>query len=237
MTETIIKEPVEGEPGATEPPAQPPSEPPAEPSAVDEASLKAILEPLVQAEVEKIRQSVKDKRFSKHEDRIDSIEDTLAEFKELQADGMSEKQALQHMKVNEFLASQGQETIDSTPPPEEPAVQPTVAPDALLSSVLNLAGLDSTDADVIEIMRANPDNPATQAVAINQLVETRKQKPPLTPGAALPSGGGKAVESDTLDSLSKRLNELVDLPMQTPESEAERAEIREKINKIDPIRK
>jgi hypothetical protein len=98
-----------------------------------------------------------------------------------------------------------------------------------------MAGLDVNDSDVIAILRDESD-PFKRITAIEALSETRKQKPPLTPGAALPSGVGKAVESDTLDSLSKRLNELVDLPMQTPESEAERAEIREKINKIDPIK-
>jgi hypothetical protein len=206
MTETINKETVAGEAGAEETPTPQPSETQAAPSAVDEASLKAIIEPLIQAEVEKRTQSVKDKRIAKQESRISGLEDTLAQYKELQAEGMSEKQIVQFMKVNEFLASQGQEALPVAPPTEEPAVQPTVAPDALLSSVLNLAGLDSNDADVVEIIRANPNSPAAQIIAVNQLVESRKKTTSPNVGAVLPSGGGQALETETIESVSAELH-------------------------------
>ena len=206
MTETIIKETVEGEAGAVEEPTQPTSETQAAPSAVDEASLKAIVEPLVEELLGRQTQSIKDKRIAKQESRISSIEDTLAQLKELKADGMSEKQAIQYMETQDFLISQGQIVPAAVAPlTEEPAVQPTVAPDALLSSVLNIAGLESSDADVIEIMRDNPNNPTAQAIAVNQLVQTRKQTKPPTPAAALSSGGGKAVETDTIDSVTAEL--------------------------------
>jgi len=224
MTETIIKETVEGEAGAVEEPTQPTSETQAAPSAVDEASLKAILEPLVRAEYDLRAQSIKDKRIAIQEGRITGIEDTLAQFKALQADGMSEKQALQYLKVNEFLESQGQEVPAVAPSTVEPAVQPTVAPDALLSSVLNIAGLQSDDADVIEIMRANPNNPTAQAIAVNQLVETRKQTKPPTPAAALSSGGGKAVETDTLESVTAALLEEQAKPIRDMERLTELSE-------------
>ncbi len=236
MGETIIKEPVAGEPGATEPPAQPPSDPTTEPSAVDEASLKAILEPLVQAEVERRTQSVKDKRIAKQESRISSLEDTLAQLKELQADGMSEKQAIQYVKMEELVASQGQEVPAVAPPPEVPAEQPRVAESDYLSPILKMAGIDANDAEVITMLRDERD-PIKQINAVTALAEARKQISPPVPANVLPSGSGQAVVSEDLDSLSKRLDELVDLPMQTPESEAERTEIRAKINKLDPIRK
>ena len=205
MTETIIKEPVEGEPGATEPPAQPPSETQAEPSAVDEASLKAIIEPLVQDAFDRGAQSTKDKRIAKQESRISSIEDTLAQLKELKADGMSEKQAIQYMETQEFLKSQGQIPTEA-PPAEEPAVQPEVATDVLLSSVLEMAGLKDSDPDVITLLREERD-PAKQIIAIGTLAETRKQakESPPSPGAALSSGGGKAVETETLESVTAEL--------------------------------
>ena len=238
MTETINKEPVAGEPGAVEPPAQPPSEPQTEPSAVDEASLKAILEPLVQAEVDKRTQSIKDKRIAKQESRISSLEDTLATLKELQAEGMSEKQAIQYVKMEEVLASQGQEVPTEVPPEGEPAVQPRVAGEEYLSSVLKMSGLTDNDPDVIELLRKERD-PFKRIAAIGELAETRKQvqTTPARAGATLPSGVGEPVVSEDIGSLSKRLNELVDLPVQTPESEAERAEIRAKLNKLDPIQK
>ncbi len=204
MTETIIKEPVEGEPGATEPPAQPPSEPPTEPSAVDEASLKAIIEPLVQDAFDRGAQSTKDKRIAKQESRISSIEDTLAQLGELKAEGMSEKQAIQYMKMEELATSLGQEAPADAPPAEEPAVQPQVAADTYLSSVLKMGGLKDTDPDVIAILRDESD-PAKQLIALGTLSEARKQKSPPVPGAALPSGSGQAVETETLESVTAEL--------------------------------
>ena len=238
MGETIIKEPVVVEPGATEPPAQPPSEPKTEPSAVDEEALKAIIEPLVKDAFDRGAQSTKDKRIAKQESRISSLENTLAQFEDLKADGMSKKQAIQYMRTQELLDAQGNEAPTDAPPATEPAVPATVAVDEGLSAILKYTGLDSGEADVVAIIKANPNNELAQISAVTKLAESRKQAQTTTPGSAgavLPSGGGGAVVSDDMDSLSKRLNELVGLPSQTPESEAERAEIRAKINKLSPI--
>ncbi len=192
MGETINKEPVVVEPGATEPPAQPPSEPKTEPSAVDEESLKAILEPLVQAEVERRTQSIKDKRIAKQESRISSLEDTLAQVKDLRAEGMSEKQAIQYMRTQELLDAQGKEAPPVVPPTDEPAAQTTVAVDEGLSAILKFTGLDSGEADVVAIIKANPNNELAQISAVTKLAESRKnaQTTPGSAAAVLPSGGG-----------------------------------------------
>ena len=241
MGETIIKEPVVVAPGATEPPAQPPSEPKTEPSAVDEEALKAIIEPLVKDAFDRGAQSTKDKRIAKQESRISSLEDTLAQVKELKDQGLSEKFAIEFLEMKESLRNQGQVVPPVVPPAGEPAAQTTVAVvDEGLSAILKFTGLDSGEADVVAIIKANPNNELAQISAVTKLAESRKQAQTTTPGSAaavLPSGGGGAVVSEDMDSLSKRLTELVDLPVQTPESEAERAEIRAKINKLEPIQK
>ena len=210
MTETINKETVEGAPGDVGTPNQPASDTQAAPSAVDEASLKAILEQLVQAEVEKKTQSVKDKRIAKQESRISSLEDTLAELKALRADGMSEKQAVQYIEMKEFLASQDP---SSAQPVNEPAVQPQVAAEGYLSPVLKLAGLTSNDPDVVELLRKERD-PIRQITAIGELAEARKQakQTPPNPAATLPMGGGQTPEGDTLESVSAELNALYAMP-------------------------
>jgi hypothetical protein len=207
MDETINKETVESTPGAEETPSPPASEAQAAPSAVDEESMKAILEPLVQAEVEKRTQSIKDKRIAKQESRISSLEDTLNQVKELKAEGMSEKQAIQYMQMEELLKSQGQ-VPPEVPPAEELAAPKPVAADTLLSSVLNSFELDSGEADVVEIIRSNPGDAAAQILAVTKLVESRKQAQttPPNPAATLPSGGGSAVESETLESIQAELN-------------------------------
>ena len=236
MEETIIKETVEGTPGAVEPPAQPVSEPKTEPSAVDVDSLKGILEPMVQDAFERQQQSLKDKRFAKQESRISGLEDTLTQLKALKDEGLSEKIAIEFLEMREQLGGQSLEVPAEVPPANVPAEQTPVAVEDYLSPILKLAGLDSNDAGVIEIIKSNLD-PIAKVTAVSQLAESRKQTTPAVPGAVMASGGGGTVESDDIGSLSTRLAELTSLPMQTAESEAERAEIRAKLNQLQPIQK
>ena len=233
MDETINKETVEGSTGDAETPTQPASETQAAPSAVDEASLKDILEPLVQQEVERRTQSVKDKRIAKQESRISSLEDTLAQYKELQAEGMNEKQALQYMKVNEFLESQGQ---TEAPPAQEPAVQTQVVVEDYLSPLLQLSGLDANDASVIEIVR-NERDPSKQMTDIVSLAEARKQakETPANPAAVMPSGSGQAVPGESLESVTEELNELYSTPA-TPATRARIQELGKKQKELLPKR-
>ena len=204
--EKINMEPVDAAPGATEPPVQPPSDNTTDPSAIDEDSLKAILEPLVQAEVEKIRQSVKDKRFSKHEGRIDSIEDTLAQIKELKDQGLSEKFAIEFLQMKETLGIQGQVEPTDAPPATEPAVPATVAEDDSLSAILNLTGLTSNEPEVVEILRER--DPLKRVVALTSLAEARKQAQttPAAAGNVLPSGTGATVSEETLETIKEQLD-------------------------------
>jgi hypothetical protein len=207
MAKKINKEPVVVEPGATEPPAQPPSEPQAEPSAVDVEAMKEIFGPMIEDAFSRQSQSVKDKRIAKQESRISSLEDTLAQFKELQAEGMSEKQAVQYMRTQEFLDAQGEQVPTDAPPATEPAVPATVAVDDSLSAILNLAGLDANEADVLALLRENKELPE-RIVAINSLAETRKQAQtnPAAAGNVLPSGTGASVSEETLETTSEQLD-------------------------------
>ena len=232
--ETINMEPVAVEPVATEPPVQPTSDNTTDPSAIDEEALKAIIEPLVKDAFDRGAQSTKDKRIAKQESRISSLEDTLAQFEDLKADGMSKKQAIQYMRTQELLDAQGNETPPVVPPAQEPAAQATVAVDEGLSSALNLAGLTSNDADVVTILRDNNDL-SKKLIAINALVESRKQV--TTPGSAaavLPSGTGAAVTEETFETVSAELQELHEQPKM---DFAKNRELNEKLKKLRPITK
>jgi hypothetical protein len=111
--------------------------------------------------------------------------------------------------MREQLGSRG-EVPPEVPPAEGQATPKPVAPDAILSSVLSIAGLDSGDPDVVEIMRV---------LAVNKLVESRKQaqQTPANEAAVMPSGGGSAVEPTTLESITRELNEELAKPS-TPET-------------------
>jgi hypothetical protein len=215
MDENINKEldsGTEGDVGANQ---QPSSGPEASPSAIDVDSLKVILEPLVQAEVERRTQSIKDKRIAKQESRISSLEDTLAELKALQSEGMSEKQAIQYMKMQELLANQGTGAREEAPPAQELAAQTPVAVGDYLSPLLRLVGIEANDADVIDIVRKERD-PAKQMSAVALLAENRKRisQIPPNPAAVLPTGSGQAVEGESLESVTAQLNAELAKPIQ-----------------------
>ena len=206
MDEKINTEAVQGDESVAETPTQQGSTPEAQPSPVDEESLKALVEPIIQAEVEKRVDSYKDKRIAKLSTETKSLKESLAEVKALQAEGMSEKQAVQYIETQDFLIAQGQEVPTDAPPAEVPAEQPQVAADTYLSSVLKMGGLKDTDPDVITILREERD-PAKQLIALGNLSEARKEISPPKPAAALSSGSGQAVETETLESVTAELQE------------------------------
>ena len=208
MDEKINTEAVQGDESVAETPTQQGSTPEAQPSPVDEESLKALVEPIIQAEVEKRVDSYKDKRIAKLSSETKSLKESLAEVKELQAEGMSEKQAIQYIETQKLLDAQGQEVPTDAPPEGEPAVQPTVAGEEYLSSVLKMSGLTDSDPDVIELLRKERD-PFKRIAAIGELAETRKQAQttPARAGATLPSGAGETVPAEeSLETITEQLN-------------------------------
>ena len=207
MDETINKEPVLSEAGGVDANQPPSAAPGTEPSAVDVDSLKAIIEPLVQDAFDRGAQSTKDKRIAKQESRISSLEDTLAELKVLQGEGMSEKQAIQYMKMQELLANQSPENPQPASPAPELAAQPQVTVEEYLSPLLQASGLDANDADVIDIVRKERDA-SKQMIAIANLANSRKQVTPANPAAVAPTGDGQSHGGNTIESITKELNEL-----------------------------
>ena len=226
MDETINTEAVQGGESVAETPTQQGSTPEAQPSPVDEESLKALVEPIIQAEVEKRVDSYKDKRIAKLSSETKTLKESLAEVKALQAEGMSEKQAVQYIETQSFLDAQGNEVPTTAPPATEPAVPATVAVDEGLSAILNFTGLDSGEAEVIAIIKANPNNELAQIRAVTQLAESRKQaqKTPAAVGNTLPMGTGTTVSGETLETV-------------TAELEAEVAKEKKDFLKIKELRK
>jgi glutamate dehydrogenase/leucine dehydrogenase len=81
-----------------------------------------------------------------------------------------------------------------------------VAVDDSLSAILNLAGLTSNEADVVEILRQETD-PLKRVVALTSLAESRKQAQttPAAAGNVLPSGTGATVSEETLETITEQL--------------------------------
>jgi hypothetical protein len=71
--------------------------------------------------------------------------------------------------------------------------------------------------------------------AIAQLAETRKQakETPASPGAVMASGGGSAVEGDTLESVTNELNEVRAMPA-TPATRIRIQELGKQLKELIP---
>jgi hypothetical protein len=88
---------------------------------------------------------------------------------------------------------------------------------------------------VVEIIRSNPNDSSAQVLAVNKLLESRKQaqQTPANAAATLPSGGGSALEPNELETITKELNEVLALPS-TPENRQRIQELGKKQREFIP---
>ena len=148
-------------------------------------------------------QSDKDRRIPAIEKQLAAQAEELEKYHQRREAGQTHEQALREQALDELVASKLGDT--EVPPKEEKATQPTVASADYLSPLLKVHGLDANDADVISILREHPNDAPGQIIALDRLIESRKQTTPANVAATMPSGGGQAVESESLDSVTKEL--------------------------------
>ena len=198
---------------AGQPASTPSPTPTTPPSAVDVEALKKALRPVIAEEVAKSDQSINDKRIAKLQGSVDEFQSQLAKLKELMGDGLSERQALREMKLDEALARLGV-TETSAPAPSvsgntaQPAVEETV------SDFLREVKLDPNSPEITAELRKG-GTPVEQIkrlakVAIN--LGTARQPEP-NPAAVMSTGGGQAVSpEDDLESIDRELERLKSKP-------------------------
>ena len=198
---------------AGQPASTPSPTPTTPPSAVDVEALKKALRPVIAEEVAKSDQSIKDKRIAKLQGSVDEFQSQLAKLKELMGDGLSERQALREMKLDEALARLGV-TETSAPAPSvsgntaQPAVEETVL------DFLREVKLDPNSPEITAELRKG-GTPVEQIkrlakVAIN--LGTARQPEP-NPAAVMSTGGGQAVSpEDDLESIDRELERLKSKP-------------------------
>lgn len=152
-------------------------------------------------------QSEKDKGVARISREVKDLAEQLESYYERREAGLSHEQALREEVLDEIVAERTGTPSDATVPPVEGAApQLAVADEGYLSTILNLAGLNSNDPDVIELLRKERD-PIKRMNAIGELAESRKQAQttPPNPAAVMSAGGGQAVESEDLESITKEL--------------------------------
>jgi hypothetical protein len=174
-------------------------------------------------------QSEKDKGIAKVSKQFKELSEELKQYEEWKTRGKTPEEAQREMLIDQIL-KEYQGSPESTEVPQ-PA---TVASPDYLSPVLEMAGLKSDDPEVVEILRKE-NNPAVLIGEIKKLSENRKQAPPKAPapGAAMSTGAGTAIESESLESITAELQAEIAKPA-TPATRARIKELRKKHEALLP---
>ena len=181
---------------------------PAVPPSVVDAGLEAAFRRIAREEAERASKSIHDKRIAKQETKLNDVESQLARVKELMQEGLSEKMALQFMKVEELV---GQNVLQPSSPSLSQAAQGSApqAADDYLTPFLAATGLSDKDPGVLDVLYRVSD-PLAQVTELSNLATKRRPYPLVpNPAAVLPTGGGAPVEAgDDLDTLTAKLTLL-----------------------------
>ena len=197
---------VQGQPGPKISPT------PAVPPSVVDAGLEAAFRRIAREEAERASKSIHDKRIAKQETKLNDVESQLARVKELMQEGLSEKMALQFMKVEELV---GQNVLQPSSPSLSQAAQGSApqAADDYLTPFLAATGLSDRDPGVLDVLYRVSD-PLAQVKELSDLAAKKRQAPAPNPAAVLPTGGGAPVEAgDDLDALTEKLTRLQKEPL------------------------
>ena len=195
---------------AGQPASTPSPTPTTPPSAVDVEALKKALRPVIAEEVAKSDQSIKDKRIAKLQGSVDEFQSQLAKLKELMGDGLSERQALREMKLDEALARLGvTETAAPVASVSGNTAQPAV--DETVSNFLVEAKLDTNSPEVTAILRQGGTT-AEQIAKLGILGIGKARQVEPNPAAVMSVGGGQAIVSDDVESLTDKLLKLQQEP-------------------------
>jgi hypothetical protein len=191
------------------------------PSAIDAAKVVEALKPLIDDQIAKALQSTKDKRFAKLEGTMSEFQNQLAKFKELQADGWNEAQAMRLMQLENQLESKP----ENEPSPKLTGTQKketAIDEQAILESM----GLSANDPEIVSIF-ATTEDMATRILKSAELAVQRTQKP--NPASIVQTAGGSLPARDNPDELAKELATL------NPVLNKERyQEVKERLKKLVP---
>ena len=199
---------------AGQPASTPSPTPPTPPSAVDVEALKVALRPIIAEELRSV-QALKDKRLGQllgPKDDFEDFQSRLAKLKELTSDGLSEKQALREMKLDEVLARLGVDQPAPAPSVSGNTAQPAV--EETVSLFLQEVKLDPNSPEITAELRkgGTPTEQITRLAKLAILKGSARQIEP-NPAAVMSTGGGQAVPAeDDLESIDQELARLKSKP-------------------------
>lgn len=190
--------PTSGAQGVPTPDASPAGGQPT--SAIDVKAIAEALRPIIQEEVARSGQSVKDKRIARLQDDVDKA---LARYDELLREGLTPARAKRELALDQLLEGRLDNSDGVAPTQQAVGSRPAQAtPDhtALLSSL----GLDPNSPEVLAVAREGGDY-ASQVGRFAALAAQRKAQPAPNPAQQVPVGGGTSVSDRTLEDVEADL--------------------------------
>jgi len=200
-----------GTPGAAGVPTPTPSGTVGQTSAVDVETLKKALEPFITDLVERKTQSTKDKRIAGLQGQVSDFEAKLARLEELRESGMSQKNAMEFMKLEDAVLAHAPANSQAAPQGEAAGTRETAA-GVDTKSILQAMGLDANDPAVGEVLRSKSD-PLEQTVEFAKLAAARRSQPKPNPAQQMPAGGGISIQGETKESLTAALKAELEKPV------------------------
>lgn len=230
MTQNTENVPTEGAPDANQGVSADKGAPT---SPLDVEALKQALGPWIADEVKRSAQSVKDRRISKLETQAKDFKSQLAEFTALQQEGLSQKQAIQYMEMQELLARQSATADEPDDSPEGKAVagrKPSGAGAKAIELILSDLDLSPTSPEVIAVLRDTEDL-ASQLEQFSALAKKKSeaQKRPANVAQLMGVGGG-STPPDELAATTTRLEQAFRAP-----SKLKPKELDEELKKLEDL--
>lgn len=178
-------------------------------SPVDGVSLADVLTVVKNLEGQvRALQSDKDKGIAKVGKQVNDLAEQMEKYESYRERGLKPEQAVREMQIDALLAGQRDEGSTEFLPKEEGGTEPKVA-SADQKAILQRLGLQPNDPKVLEVLREK-DNPIEQVASFAALAleKAKTQQAPTNEAQVMPSASG-ATSTETIDSLTEELNELM----------------------------
>jgi hypothetical protein len=156
------------------------------------------------------------KGLDRLEKQVGAVQDTLSEFKALKAEGLTDAQAEQEMRLRRIEQSVSQPT----------ATQPTAGSreedktNDLALGMLKGLGLSDTDTEVQKALLANANDPAGLTTSLVAIYENRKNQPAPNPGTIAQSTAGTTTTTLTAEQIEHKAAELDKLLIEPTKNKA-----------------
>lgn len=202
------------ESGEVDLPGQPDSQTGSEPSPITQ-QIEVVSKKLGELEAQlRAFQSDKDKGVAKVAKEMAGWKERLARYEELKAQNLTSDDAAFRMEVEQLLTEWRSEKTQPASNVDTGGTQkPQQTTDAVTSAVLKSLGLDPNLPEVVNVLRDH-NSVADQVAAFAALAQKKATQVVANPATALSGSSGGAVGGDDIESLTRKVLQLQQNPVE-----------------------